>query len=86
MMTKTCIHTKDIFNIKDTEKKMKYFNSCHKKALKCGLTCRCIIDQPFMELELWGSKWQFIKYYVNTLLKCQRKMDAIKRVMSIITT
>lgn len=85
MARKVRIHTKDIFNFKDVGKKWEYYDFCHKEALKCGLSCKCFIDQPFMELELWGSKLQFVKYYVKTLLKCQKKMDGIKRLMQAIT-
>lgn len=78
------IHTKDIFNFNDEKEKWRCFDFCHKEALKCGLTCRCIIDKSFMELELWGSKSQFVKYYIKTLTKCQRKTNGIKRLVSII--
>lgn len=84
-MRKVRIHTRDIFNFNNA-RGMKYFDLCHKEALKCGLTCRCITDQPFMSLELWGRKGSFIKYYTKTLLICKKKTDGIKRLISIITT
>ena len=85
MMNEIHFHTYDIFNIKDVEKRMRYFDSCRKVALKCGLTVRCIIKDKYPKLELWGTKSQFVKYYINTLLNCSYKFDGIKRIISVIT-
>lgn len=85
MMNKTEFHTTDIFNINDVETRWRYFDFCHKEALKCGLTCKCIMDQTFMKLELWGNRCQFFKYYFKTLKMCLKKMDGVKRLASVIT-
>ena len=84
-MNTICFHTYDIFNNEDVTKRMRYFNSCHKAALRCGLTVRCIMKDKYPKLELWGTKSQFIKYYIKTILKCVYKYDGIKRLMTIIT-
>lgn len=81
MTKKIRFHTYDIFNIKDVEKTIRYFNSCHKAALKCGLTVRCITEDECLKLELWGTKSQFVNYYIKTLLKCSYKFDGIKQVI-----
>ena len=84
-MSKTYFHTYDIFNNVDITERMRYFNSCHKAALRCGLTVKCIMKDEYPKLELWGTKFQFVKYYTKTLLKCVYKYDGIKRLMTTIT-
>lgn len=84
-MSKTKFHTYDIFDIKDDDRRKKMFDSCHKKALKCGLQCRRIVD-PDLSLELWGCRHQFIKYYLITLFENVNKIDGFKRLMSFIFT
>lgn len=84
-MSKTYFHTYDIFNNEDVTERMRYFNSCHKAALRCGLTVKCIMKDKYPKLELWGAKSQFVKYYIKTLLKCVYKYDGIKRLMTTIT-
>ena len=42
-MSKTYFHTYDIFNNEDITERMRYFNSCHKAALRCGLTVKSIM-------------------------------------------
>ena len=86
MFKKVMIYTKDIFIYEDEKRNLKTFTSCHNEALKCGLNCKCHMDQSFMELELWGSKWRFVKYYLKTLIKCDKNMDGFKRLIDIITT
>lgn len=83
-MTKSHFYTYDIFNIKDVTTRWKYFNFCHKKALNCGLVCRCIIKDSFMKLELWGTKRQFLKYYLQTMTKCEYKWEGVKRFVSFL--
>ena len=85
-MSKTYIRTFDIFNIEGAKKRMAYFNFCHEKALKCGLTCKCHIEGKNTTLFMEGSKLQYIKYYLATLLKTEYKMEGIKRLISIIFT
>ena len=85
-MSKTYIRTFDIFNIEDAKKRMIYFNFCHEKALKYGLICKCRIEGKNTTLFMEGSKLQYIKYYLATLLKTEYKMDGIKRLISIIFT
>ena len=86
-MKKVYIKTSDIFNYKDEVKRMKYFDFCHKKALKCGLICRCHIDGVNTKLFIEGSKWDIIKYYLITVFKTEDDtIDAIKRIVSLIFT
>ena len=80
-MSKIYIRTFDIFNIEDAKKRMKYFNFCHEKALKCGLTCKCHIEGKNTTLFMEGSKLQYIKYYLATLLANEYKTDGIKRLI-----
>ena len=86
-MRKIYIRTSDIFEYKDDVKRMKYFDFCHKKALKCGLICRCHIDGVNTKLFIEGSKWDIIKYYLITVFKTEdNTIDAIKRIISLIFT
>ena len=86
-MRKIYIKTSDIFKYKDEVKRMKYFDFCHKKALKCGLICRCHIDGVNTKLFIEGSKWDIIKYYLITVFKTEdNTIDAIKRIISLIFT
>lgn len=86
-MRKIYIRTSDIFEYKDEVKRMKYLDFCHKKALKCGLICRCHIDGVNTKLFIEGSKWDIIKYYLITVFKTEDKtIDAIKRITSLIFT
>ena len=63
-----------------------FFNFCHEKALKCGLTCKCHIEGKNTTLFMEGDKLCYIKYYLATLLKNEYKIDGIKRLISIIFT
>ena len=84
-MRKIYIKTSDVFDYKDEVKRMKYFDFCHKKALKCGLICRCHIDGVNTKLFIKGSKWNVIKYYLVTVFKTEDSIvDAIKRITSLI--
>lgn len=83
-MSKTYIRTFDLFNIEDNKKRMRCFDFCRKKALECGLICRCHLESTNTKLFMRGSKWQFVKYYSTTLLKTERKIDGIKRLVSVI--
>ena len=86
-MRKIYIKTSDVFDYKDEVKRMKYFDFCHKKALKCGLICRCHIDGVNTKLFIEGSKWNIIKYYLVTVFKTEdNTIDAIKRITSLIFT
>ena len=86
-MRKIYIRTSDVFDYKDEVKRMKYFDFCHKKALKCGLICRCHIDGVNTKLFIKGSKWNVIKYYLVTVFKTEdNTVDAIKRITSLIFT
>ena len=86
-MRKIYIRTSDIFEYKDEVKRIKYFDFCHKKALECGLICRCHIDGVNTKLFIEGSKWNIIKYYLMTVFKTEdNTIDAIKRIASLIFT
>lgn len=66
---------------------MKYFDFCHKKALKCGLICQCHIDGFNTKLFIEGSKLNMIKYYLITVFKTEDNIVyAIKRISSLILT
>lgn len=84
-MRKTYIRTSDIFDYKNAEKRMKYFDFCRKKALKYGLTCRCYIDGIDTTLFIEGSKRNVIKYYLATVFKTEDGLiNGIKRIISVI--
>lgn len=73
-------HTIDIFENKNKEERIKWLVRCHKTALKCGLTCRCInVEGNTPELEMWGTKAQFLIYYLKTLKFDAEIKDGIKR-------
>ena len=55
-LNKIYFHTYDIFNNEDITERMRYFNSCHKAALRCGLTVKCIMEDEYPKLELWGGQ------------------------------
>lgn len=84
-MSKTIFHTYDIFNSTDQKINIEYFDFCHKKALRCGLSCVCIdMESRVPKLKLTGTKWEFIKYYFLTLTKCECKWKGIKRLLSFV--
>lgn len=85
-MRKIYIRTSDIFDYKNAEKRMKYFNFCRKKALECGLVCHCHIDGMDTTLFIEGRKLDVIRYYLATALKTKDGMNGIKRLISIIFT
>ena len=80
-MSKNYIKTSDIFNIEDAKKRTAYFNFCREKALKCGLICNYHIEGKNTTLFMEGSKLQYIKYYLATLLANEYKTDGIKRLI-----
>ncbi len=85
-MRKIYIRTSDIFDYKNAEKRMKYFDFCRKKALECGLVCHCHIDGMDTTLFIEGRKLDVIRYYLATALKTKDGMNGIKRLISIIFT
>ena len=86
-MRKIYIRTSDIFGYKDEVKRMKYFDFCHEKALKCHLVCQCHIDGVNTKLFIEGSKWDMIKYYLITVFKTRDNIiDAIKRIVTLVFT
>lgn len=85
-MRKIYIRTSDIFDYKNAEKRMKYFDFCRKKALECGLVCHCHIDGMDTTLFIEGRKLNVIRYYLATVLKTKDGMNGIKRLISIIFT
>ena len=86
-MRKIYIKTSDIFPYKDEVKRMKHFDFCHKKALECGLICRCHIDGCNTKLFIAGPKWDVIRYYLITVFNTDDNIiDAIKRIVSLILT
>lgn len=84
-MNKKYFNTCDIFGNDDVTERMRCFDSCRKAALRCGLTVRCIMKDEYLKLELSGTKSQFVKYYIKTLLKYAHKCDGIKRFMTTLT-
>lgn len=85
-MRKIYIRTSDVFNYKNAEKRMKYFDFCRRKALECGLVCHCHIDDIDTTLFIEGRKSNVIKYYLATVFKTKDGIDGIKRLVSIIFT
>lgn len=85
-MRKTFIRTKDIFNNDDKCLRQKYFDICYRKALKYGIKCEKHITDNGFDLIMAGSKMDFIKYYLSTLLETESKINGVKRLFSIITT
>ena len=82
-MQKTYIRTKDIFDGKSD----KHFGYCSRKAIKYGLDCvKCTNEDGILELHLSGPKCQFIKYYFATISKTDKKINGLKRLISIILT
>ena len=81
---KVNFHTTDIFGMKSISRRKAYFDFCRKQALNAGLTCKCIIrDQKWM-LELWGPRWQFLRYYLKTYTWQEEGLNGIKRFVSFI--
>lgn len=85
-MRKIYIRTVDIFEYKDAEKRMKYFDFCRKKALKYGLICSSHIDGMNTRLFIEGRKLKVVQYYLATVFKTGDGIDGIKRLISIIFT
>lgn len=83
-MTKTMYHTIDIFDNVNPVTRMRYFDFCHKRALDIGLICKCSLKDRSSKLEMWGTKCQFLRYYLETLLKCDYKMKGFKRWFSFL--
>ena len=82
-MQKTYIRTKDVFD----GKSYKHFGYCSRKAIKYGLDCvKHINKDGILELHLSGPKCQFIKYYFVTISKTDKKINGLKRLISIILT
>lgn len=80
------IHTLDIFDNEKVEARKPCFERCHKIALNCGLTCKCITEGSIFKLEMWGPKRGFIKYYAKTISKGDSIWRDIKRWISILFT
>ena len=73
-------HTEDVFYNKNKDERIKWLIRCRITALKCGLTCRCIdVEGDAPKLEMWGTKLQFLKYYLKTLNFDAEIIDGIKR-------
>lgn len=85
-MSKIYIHTYDVFDISDPYKRQKMFTKCSKVALKCGLELRSVMKEGFISLELSGSKYQFVKYYIRTISVNENGMNCVKRILDIIKT
>ena len=85
-MRKIYIRTSDIFDYKDTEKRMKHFDFCRKKALECGLICRSHIDGMNTRLFIEGRKSKMVRYYLATIFKTGDGANGVKRLISIIFT
>lgn len=83
-MTNTFFHTYDIFNIEDVVTSQRYFDSCHKKALNSGLKCLCLTNDSFKVLVLWGTKHQFLKYYLSTIMAYECKWKGVIRFISFL--
>ena len=85
-MRKIYIRTSDVFVGTDDEKQMEWFNFCRKKALELGIACKWNAESSNRTLFMEGSKRNFIKYYFASLLKTERPVRGIKRLISIVFT
>lgn len=63
---------------------MRYFEDCKRKAKVFHIFHYAVINNDERILILSGNKIQFIKYYCTTLLKWHRKIDGIRRLISVI--
>ena len=83
-MKKKIFVTSDIFDNKNKDLRMLYFDACHATAHLCDMGHDCIIEDDIPTLTLCGTKWQMLKYYWKTLSYCDHKRDGIKRLLSFL--
>ncbi len=84
-MQKVIYHTADIFSHSNTATKRKWLDRCYKIAVKCGLTCRKVVEENRdLVLDMHGSKLAFVKYYLMTF-EHPGCIAHLKRIMQIIT-
>lgn len=77
--------TYDLFDIKDEDTRKYCLLHCLDMALRCGLMCKCHLDGINTRLHMSGTKQQFVKYYLKTLMFNKPFFDGLKRLMYIIT-
>ncbi len=82
----TLFKTYDIFDIEDEDMRNYCLLCCRTIALQCGLMCKCHLDGINTRLYMLGTKQQFVKYYLKTLLMDNKSIfDGLKRLVSCIT-
>ena len=77
--------TYDIFDIKDKDVREHCLLCCRDIALRCGLMCKCHLDGIDTRLYMNGTKQQFVKYYLKTLMCNKHIFDGLKRLLNCIT-
>lgn len=78
----TMFRTHDVFELNNEE--MKWFKVCVKQAKKCGLNYEIYKTNKHLKLYMTGTKKQFVKYYLKTLLQNKYVSDGILRLVSFI--
>ena len=77
--------TYDIFNIENKEKRNKFLKACLRAALKSGLSCGYVLDGAKTRLHLDGTKKQFVKYYLRTILYNESITKGVRRLINCIS-
>lgn len=77
--------TYDMFDIKDEDTRKYYLLRCRNMALCCGLVCKCHLDGMNTRLYMSGTKLQFVKYYIKSLVFSKSLFDGLKRLAYCIT-
>ncbi len=85
-MKKIVYYTSDVFEHPNVIARRKWLDRCYKIAVKCGLTCRKVVDENReFTLYMHGPKLAFVKYYLMTF-EHPGCIAHLKRIMQIITT
>lgn len=69
--------------IEDCNAKERVYEYCCTKAKKSGITC---VRSSNDTLVLFGTKWQFIKYYIKTILYWTSLKEGFSRLFEVIFT
>lgn len=81
----TFFKTYDVFDIKDEDTRKYCLLRCRNMALQCGLVCKCHLDGMNTRLYLYGTKQQFVRYYIRSLTFNKPLFDGLKRLAYCIT-
>ena len=77
--------TYDLFDIENEEKRNDWLTLCIYAALKSGLSCKHVMNGTKTKLHMTGTKRQFIKYYLNTMLYNESFTNAVRRLIYCIS-